>query len=108
MLLSLWPLNDNVTQKSGKVTRQIQLDGELTRHSVASHSLRQHKKLFQSEQLDFDLAKVKKVDTAGLAWLLSMIEYGNSKNIVISFSNLPSDLVKLAKLSGVEQFIDTK
>jgi phospholipid transport system transporter-binding protein len=48
---------------------------------------------------------VSQVDTAGLAWILLLIELAASKACHISLINLPEDLLKLATLSAVDTLL---
>ena len=81
------------------------LSGELTRHYVAHLARQKQNSLFKKNVANIDLAQVTKVDTSGLAWLLLIVEKAQQKNLTLSFSNLPHDLVKLAKLSAVEALL---
>ena len=51
------------------------------------------------------MAKVNQIDTAGLAWILLLIELAAAKSCDISLMNLPDDLLKLAKLSAVDTLL---
>jgi phospholipid transport system transporter-binding protein len=89
-----------------EVTRDsIQLLGELSRHTVMSFSHQQLKTLLQSAKLQIDLSGLTKVDTAGLAWLLQMVETAAKRGCALQLTHLPPDLVKLAMLSGVTNFL---
>lgn len=81
------------------------LSGKLTRQSLSKAKLHQYKELFLQSTLKLDLSELARVDTAGLAWLLLIIEHCRTHNIQISFSHLPSDLVNLAKLSAVDNLL---
>lgn len=81
------------------------LTGQLTRQSIAGKQERTFAKLTKHQSQDIDLSGVSKFDTAGLAWLLALIEYANSKQTEITYSQVPIELVKLAKLSGVQALL---
>jgi len=83
------------------------LAGELTRQSVPQLTAR-IAKLLNATQLVFDFKQINKVDTAGLAWICALLEQANSKNCQLSLVNLPDQLLKLAKLSGVDSFLPIK
>jgi len=83
----------------------IQFTGDLTRHTVMASVLKKMPSLTQSASLTLDLSKVSKVDTAGLAWLLMMVETALKRNCQLQLDNLPDDLLKLAALSGVTEFL---
>jgi phospholipid transport system transporter-binding protein len=85
------------------------LAGELTRQSIPQLVKEQAtNKLFGYQKVKrvvVDLKKVSKVDTAGLAWLLQQIEIAQANACQLTFAHLPSELIKLAKLSGVDGFL---
>ena len=82
-----------------------QLSGELTRHTVPKLSNKVVKQLIANSAIILDLKQVKKVDTAGLAWLLALVEQAQVNACQLTLTHLPSDLIKLAKLSAVDDFL---
>ena len=52
-----------------------------------------------------NLSQVQKVDTAGLAWILYIVEQAILNTCQLTFTHIPQDLLKLACLSGVDSFI---
>lgn len=89
------------TYENSKATFQ----GELSIHSIDNHFEKKTISLFHNKNIEVDLIGVNKVDTAGLAWLLLLVEEANKTRTKISFHNVPSDLLKLAKLSAVDLFL---
>ena len=81
------------------------LEGQLTRHTVALINKKKSSSLLKKQNVILDLSKVTKVDTAGLAWLLLIIEQANTYSCNLSFENLSSDLIKLAELCSVDTFL---
>ena len=86
------------------------VDGQLTRHTVPLLSNKKSKALFKNAAAKnataiVDLSKVTKIDTAGLAWLLSMVEKANILSCPLNFAHIPDDLITLAKLSSVDSFL---
>ncbi|MBA6342870.1 STAS domain-containing protein [Colwellia sp. MB02u-10] len=79
--------------------------GALTRATITPAFDKKYRKLINNERIIIDLAKVSQVDTAGLAWILLLIELAASKACHISLINLPEDLLKLAKLSAVDTLL---
>ncbi|WOH35861.1 STAS domain-containing protein [Thalassotalea fonticola] len=84
---------------------QFALSGHLTRQSISGKQDKFFAKLSKNKTQDIDLSEVSKFDTAGLAWLLALIEYANSQQTEITYSQVPIELVKLAKLSGVQALL---
>ncbi|MFT5756591.1 MAG: phospholipid transport system transporter-binding protein [Alteromonadaceae bacterium] len=79
--------------------------GELIRTTITKSFETKSKNLFSSQKMIVDLSQVKKVDTAGLAWLLYIVEQANLKSCSLTFIHVPQELLKLAALSGVDSFI---
>lgn len=81
------------------------LSGELIRQTVPTISVKQWRGYYKQTQVVIDLANVAKVDTAGLAWLLTQVEIAQANTCQISFEHLPSSLIKLAQLSSVDALL---
>lgn len=79
--------------------------GALTRATITPAFDKKYRQLVDNEQIILDLAKVNQVDTAGLAWILLLIELAANKKCQISLANIPDDLLKLAKLSAVDTLL---
>ena len=79
--------------------------GALTRATITRAFDKKYRQLVNGESITIDLAKVNKIDTAGLAWILLLIELAITKSCKISLINLPDDLLKLAKLSAVDTLL---
>ncbi|SEK97545.1 phospholipid transport system transporter-binding protein [Colwellia chukchiensis] len=80
-------------------------NGALTRATITRSFDKQYRKLVDQKAITLDLAKVSQIDTAGLAWILLLIELAASKDCDIKLVNLPDDLLKLAKLSAVADLL---
>jgi len=81
------------------------ISGQLTRQSIAGKQEKNFSKLTKATNQEIDLSGIVKIDTAGLAWLLALFEFAEKKQIQISYSQPPIELVKLAKLSGVDKLL---
>jgi phospholipid transport system transporter-binding protein len=79
--------------------------GALTRATITPAFDKKYRKLVNNERIIIDLTKVSQVDTAGLAWILLLIELATNKACHISLINLPEDLLKLATLSAVDTLL---
>lgn len=51
-----------------------------------------------------DLAGVKNADSAGLALIFEWIKYARSKRVQLRIKNIPTQILNLATLSGLEKF----
>ncbi|MEW6997647.1 lipid asymmetry maintenance protein MlaB [Colwelliaceae bacterium BS250] len=81
------------------------LTGELTRLTIIGKQQKHFAKFAKNSQQVLDLSKISKIDTAGLAWLLSLLEYALAQQIILTYSQAPEELVKLAKLSQVHDIL---
>lgn len=82
------------------------LAGELTRDAVVSLPVSNiFPNNLTNRQVVIDLNKVDNVDTAGLAWLFLLLEDAQALPCELSYHNVSDDLLKLAKLSGVEKLL---
>ena len=94
-----------------KITQQAEqllLTGELTRKTVNSTFEKKAAVLISKDITLLDLSAVTRVDTAGLAWLLLVLEHSRKQRQNIHFINIPQELIKLAKLSAVDTFLPLK
>ena len=63
-------------------------------------------KLFQSDdQVCIDLAQVGRSDSAGLALLMSWLRLARQRGKRLCFRQVPSQLLGLARVSGVEHLL---
>ena len=83
------------------------LRGQLNRHSVEKISKANEREITKTQNTLVDLSDVTEADTAGLAWLLYLVEQATAHKCQLTFAHLPSDLLKLAQLSAVSQFLPT-
>ncbi len=74
--------------------------GELNRETVVAHW--PFKPLQQlQQQAIFDLAAIRHVDTAGLAWLLQVLAQAKAQSLQIRLAAVPTQLKSLAAVSDV-------
>lgn len=81
------------------------LSGDLIRQTVPSLPDKKMNSFLQQKNVVINLAQVSKVDTAGLAWLLSQVELSQANACQLSFDHLPSSLIKLAAMSAADGFL---
>ncbi|MEO9946061.1 STAS domain-containing protein [Paraglaciecola sp.] len=55
-----------------------------------------------------DLAEVRDVDTAGLAWLVNLLRQSKQQDIQFQLKNVPVTLINLAKISDVDNFLSVQ
>lgn len=83
------------------------LNGQLTSAAVAALKNKAHRDIVKTEQMVVNLKHVNDVDTAGLAWLLFLVEQAKRHKCQLSFADLPEDLLKLAQLSDVDELLSS-
>ncbi len=81
------------------------ISGALTRATITRAFDKKYRQLVDDKEVIIDLAKVSKIDTAGLAWILMLVELAAQNTCKITLINLPEDLLKLAKLSAVDTLL---
>ncbi len=91
-----------------QIEQKAIFSGALTRATITRAFDKKYRDLVKGERIILDLAKVDQIDTAGLAWILLLIELASKTTCHISLVNLPEDLVKLAKLSAVDTLLPTE
>lgn len=84
---------------------QLMVKGCLTREFITANVERQSCRDLSANITHINLSQVNVVDTAGLAWLLLMVEVAQRADSTLELVDLPEDLVKLAKLSAVAAFL---
>ena len=80
----------------------FELSGSLNRHSVPDIHKKHLQSIYEQHSCTLDFSQIQHVDTAGLAWVLLVVEKAQKRQCEINFINLPQDMVKLAKLSAVD------
>lgn len=94
-----------LAEKVSYIESKQQIKGQLTRETIPTLNRNVFKSILKNNDCKLDLSLLSKTDTAGLAWLLTLIEYANQNKVTLSFQHLPEDLLKLARLSGVDGFL---
>lgn len=100
----------NQYQISVQSNNQVALSGDLTMYSIHSDWLSHHQQqtlgsLKKSEPITFDLAKIQRIDSAGLAWLVNIVRDVKAAGFSLIFTNTPSELLNLAKISDVSTLL---
>ncbi|GAA6203977.1 STAS domain-containing protein [Thalassotalea sp. SU-HH00458] len=87
---------------------QLLICGALTRKTINPAFEKKASQLFTQSVDVLDLASVSHVDTAGLAWLLQVLAQAKKHHTNLHFTNLPQELLKIAKLTAVDTFLPIK
>lgn len=56
-------------------------------------------------QVSIDCRELERIDSAGLAVLLDIVALARDRQVSLRYLNLPSGLLRLARLSGVEALL---
>lgn len=91
-----------------QIKDEIVVKGELTRRTISPAFEKKSYALITPLASTLNLSAVSKIDTAGMAWLLMVLEIAKKAQHIIEFTHLPKELIKLAKLSGVDLFLPVK
>lgn len=83
----------------------LRLSGEVVIAS-APKLLAEARELFAGRsQIVVDLAGVERVDSSGLALMLEWLQLARDRNISLQFRNIPASLLRIARLSNVEELL---
>ncbi|WP_088330533.1 STAS domain-containing protein [Lacimicrobium sp. SS2-24] len=61
--------------------------------------------LWQQAQLKLNLSAVGESDMAGLAWLIDLVSQARQKSVSLELEDVPETLLKLAKISDVQELL---
>jgi phospholipid transport system transporter-binding protein len=84
---------------------KVLLNGELTRKTLSQSFEKKSLRLVKKSHVILNFSAVTKADTAGLAWLLMIIERAKQTGCSLSLEAMPEELIKLATLSAVDSFL---
>ncbi|MFZ2449618.1 MAG: STAS domain-containing protein [Methylovulum miyakonense] len=79
------------------------IDGDLTFTTIAKDTLKSCAFLASAKTVTIDLSRVRNTDSAGLALMIEFIRQAQSNRTFLKFSNIPKQLLNIAKLSGLDQ-----
>lgn len=80
------------------------LSGDFTRDNLIQVEGSQQQ-FWQQDRLKLDLADVAQADMAGLAWLIELVSQARHKSVSLQLENVPETLLKLAKISDVQELL---
>lgn len=81
---------------------RVSVDGEMTFSAIDKKVAGAFDFLAHAKQVTVDLSGVSQADSAGLALLIEWIKFARGKRVQLRITNVPSQLLNLAKLSGLE------
>ena len=87
---------------------RLQVSGELSFKNVPELVLMSQEYFKSSDGLEVDLADVSRADSAGVALLIEWQRLAQKKKKSISFFNIPSQMMAIAHLSGVDELLFLK
>lgn len=80
------------------------LEGELTR-DTCSHQLGLAYDAVDQGARQIDLSQVERVDSTALAYWLALQRWSGERNIELSWSGLPQQMLSIAELVGIDSLI---
>jgi phospholipid transport system transporter-binding protein len=81
------------------------ISGELTLSTAGDVLTESRTQFSQAQDLDIDLAQVSRADSAALALLISWMRLAKQSDKNIQFHNLPSQMLAIAKASGLDAIL---
>jgi phospholipid transport system transporter-binding protein len=84
---------------------RLRLTGELSFKTVPALVIESRSVFKNAEGLDVDLADVGRADSAGVALLIEWQRQAQKQNQSIRFFNIPSQMLAIARLSGVDELL---
>ena len=84
-------------------TGHFVIDGDLTFATIDQQTIKSFSFLKAAKKVIIDLGRVSCTDSAGLALMIEWIKYSRDNRTLLSFKNIPEQLLNLAKLSGFDQ-----
>jgi phospholipid transport system transporter-binding protein len=85
---------------------RLRVSGELSFKTVPA--LISSSQVFFKKNNDIDLADVSRADSAGVALLIEWRRQAQKQNKSVCFSNIPSQMLAIARLSGVNELLSLK
>ncbi|MBL1262673.1 STAS domain-containing protein [Methylomicrobium sp. RS1] len=79
------------------------VEGDLTFATIDKQAVKSLNFLTANKEITIDLGQIRNTDSAGLALMIEWIKYCRAKRILLRFSNVPKQLLSLARLSGFDQ-----
>jgi phospholipid transport system transporter-binding protein len=84
------------------------VSGEMTLASAREVQAETRNLFAQAAKMDIDLAHVTRADSAGLALLVSWMRQAKQAEKTISFQHVPSQMLAIAKASGLDEILPLK
>ena len=88
--------------------KRLRVSGELSFKSVPELVANSRNFFKGSNSFDVDLVDVKRADSAGVALLIEWQRQTKQQNKSIDFYNIPSQMLAIARLSGVDELLSLK
>jgi len=86
----------------------LSLSGELSFKTVPALVASNKDFLKNGNSIDIDLAGVSRADSAGVALLIEWRRQAQKQNKSVCFINIPSQMLAIARLSGVDELLSLK
>jgi phospholipid transport system transporter-binding protein len=100
--------SESVAKVELTIDNRIRVSGELSFKSVPALVSISQEYFKNDNELDIDLADVSRADSAGVALLIEWQRQAKKLKKSISFLNIPSQMLAIARLSGVDELLSLK
>ena len=87
--------------------KSLEIGGDLTFSTIDKNTAKIMGKLLTPNDIAVDLKQVEAIDSAGLALIIEWLKIARSRNITLTFINVPEQLHALAHLSGFESLFQS-
>lgn len=87
---------------------RLRVSGELSFKTVPALISSSQVFFKKNNDIDIDLADVSRADSAGVALLIEWRRQAQKQNKSVCFSNIPSQMLAIARLSGVNELLSLK
>ena len=83
---------------------RFQVSGDVTMATVSA-LLNQDLKLRANSEMVIDFSRLEKVDSSAVSLMLVWVREAQRNKVILSFINVPDNLMSLAKLYGVAELL---
>lgn len=87
---------------------RLKVAGELSFKTVPALVSKSQDYFKNGSSLDVDLTDVSRADSAGVALLIEWRRQAQKQNKSVCFFNIPSQMLAIARLSGVDELLSLK
>jgi phospholipid transport system transporter-binding protein len=95
----------NAAQLEIEIDGRVQVSGELSMSTVPALLQRHQWHDLNTDDIQIDLQGIERADSAGVALLIEWRRAAQQQQQTIRFQNIPSQMLAIARLSGVDELL---